>query len=328
MRALFGFKVLASLFMVTAPFSYIDAQTATNVARIGILAASASSDHLVRAFIDGMREHGYVEGKNVRFDRRYHESSRERMEQQARELASAEVALILAMSTPASLAAKKATMTIPIVFALVADPIDSGLVRSLAAPSGNITGFSLLNPELRAKRIEILHDLAPKLIRIGVLHDPRQSAIYKSAIPTVEKGAKAFGKELLFVEVGTAGNFDDAFLKLKTWRAEALVLMESPFVFMHKTALLERATQNGLPTVTASKEYAEAGGLIAYGASYADIVRRSASYAARILKGAKPADLPVQQPLKFELVINMKTARALGLSVPAHLLQRADRLIE
>jgi len=185
-----------------------------------------------------------------------------------------------------------------------------------------------MNPDLRAKRLEILHDMAPKLRRIGVLHDPKQSALDETIFLGVEKGANALGKELLFVGVGATDNIDEAFLKLEKWRALALVVLASPFFYNHRKILLERAVKYRLPTVTGTGDYAEAGGLISYGADYADLCRRSAAYAARILKGENPAALPVQQPTKFEFVINLKTAKALGLTIPRQVLLRADRVIE
>jgi putative ABC transport system substrate-binding protein len=296
---------------------------------VGILIASPDPAERYRmAFIEGMRELGYAEGANICYDFRPHEGSRARMEQDARELASAKVPLILTMSTPATLAAKNATGTIPIVFTLVGDPLGAGLVRSLSAPGGNVTGFSLLNPGLRAKRVEILHDIAPKLKRIGVLYDPAQAKIYQATLSDVEQGAKAYGKELLFVPASRPQEFDDAFSKLEAWRPEAFMLLESGLFHAHRKPLLERATRNRWPSVTGTRAYAEAGGLVSYGVDYADLSRRSASYVVRILKGAKPADLPVQQAERFELVINMKVAKAIGLAVPRHMLLRADHVIE
>jgi putative ABC transport system substrate-binding protein len=296
---------------------------------VGVLSSGEDrAERVLGAFFEGMRELGYTEGANICYDVRAHQGSRARMEQNARDLVAAKVALIVATSTPVTLAAKKATGTIPIVFTTVGDPVGAGLVRSLSAPGGNITGFSLLNPGLRAKRVEILHDIAPKLKRIGVLYDPAQAKIYPSTLSDVERGAKVYGKELLFVPASTPQEFDGAFAKLEAWRPEAFMLIESTLLFLHRKALLERATENRWPSVTGTRAFAEAGGLVSYGADYADLFRRSASYVARILKGEKPAELPVQQAERFELVINMKVAKAIGFAVPRHMLLRADHVIE
>lgn len=322
-------RLVAALAASCAWPGEILAQSITRSPSIGLLMGTPrASQEQMEAFVDGMRGQGFVEGKNIRYERRYDDAVPQRMEQNARELAAAKVALIWTNNTPRTLAAKKATSSIPVLFALAGDPVGSGLVRSLAAPGGNATGYSLQNPELRAKRIEILHDIAPSLTRIGVLHDPRQSAVMRTALADTEKGAKALGKEMFVVEVAAADRIDEAFSKLESWKAQAVVILEASLLLANRQALHERAAKSRLPTITGSAEYAEAGSLVSYGADYVDICRRSAAYAARILKGAKPGELPVQQPTKFELVINLKTAKTLGISVPPQFLLRADRVIE
>lgn len=324
-----AFKLALCLLTASALSTQAHAQESSDSPRIGLLQISASSSpHLVRAFTEGMRTHGFVEGRNVRYEIRYHGGDHEKMESQARALVSEKVAAIFVMNTPTALAAQKATRTVPVVFATVGNPVEAGLVRSLAAPGANITGFALHNIGLRAKRVELLHDLSPGLKRLGVLHDSRQSALDPTTLAEVRKTAATFGKDLLLVDVGEPGKFDGAFAELEHWSAQMLLLLESTRVFHHRRALLERAAKLRLPLVAGTRDYAEAGALISYGADYADQCRRAADYVARILKGTKPADLPVQQPTKFEMVINLRTAKTIGTTIPPQMLLRADRVIE
>jgi putative ABC transport system substrate-binding protein len=237
------------------------------------------------------------------------------------------VDLIWAPATASVAAVQKATMSLPIVFALVGDPVANGLVRSLPRPGTNASGLSVMTEELGAKRIEILNETFPNLRRVGVLHNPDVSA-GAIQLPFVQTSVRKLGKELMVVEARAQEDFAVALNKLAAWRADALVILESTMYFTHRKTLADLAAKHHWPTIAGAKEFVEAGGVIAYGADYADNCRRSAVYVDKILKGAKPADLPVQRPTRFELVINLKAAKAMGLSIPQAMLLRADRVIE
>jgi putative ABC transport system substrate-binding protein len=305
------------------------AQQPERMPQIGVLnfASEAEFGSFLRAFSIGMAERGYQDGKNVRFEIRYSDQNTEKMTRDARELATAKVDLIWAPGTLAAQAAREATAAIPIVFALVADPVHSGFVRSLASPGTNMTGMSLLSPEMWGKRLEILFEVRGEARRLGVLLQPGDPAS-AAQLPHIRSAAAAFGKELLVVEANTPEEFSPAFGRLKEWRADALVIVESALFLWNRRSLIDEATRNRWPTVNSTRQYAEAGGLISYGVDYLDNCTRSAEYVERILKGAKPADLPVQQPARFELLINMKAAKTLGLTIPPSVLARADEVIE
>ena len=319
---------ILALAALSAPFR-LTAQPASGAPRIGVLigGTTESSGQLVQAFIKGMAELGYQDGKNVRYELRYGDGSSEKVQTNARELVAAKVDVIWAPAATAVVAAQKATASLPIVFALPADPVASGFVRSLPQPGTNATGITTMTAEMGAKRIEILNETFPKLKRIGVLHNPSDSGS-ATQLPSVQQGARALGKELMVAEARAPEEFAAAFAKLAAWRANALVMVESTLYFFHRKTLLISAAMHRWPTITNSKEYAEAGGILAYGTDYADNCRRSADYVDKILKGAKPADLPVQQPTRFEFTINLKAAKAMGLSIPQAMLLRADRVIE
>jgi len=305
------------------------AQQQDKIWRIGVLSIGsvATARHLVEAFFKGLADLGYQDARNVHYEVRYGEGSVEKFERYAREHVSTNVDLIWTSSTPATLAAQKATASIPIVFALVGDPIYSKVVHSLARPGANLTGMSLMISETWLKRVEILNEIFPAGRRIGVLHNPLDSS-NAAQLPYIQKGALALGKEVMIVEARTPEEFASAFTQLKKWRAQALLNAESTLFLTNRRALLTAATENRWPTVHSSKEYVAAGGIIAYGADYADNCRDSATYVDRILKGAKPADLPVAQPTKFEMVINLKAAKAIGLTIPPSVLLRADEVIQ
>jgi putative ABC transport system substrate-binding protein len=305
------------------------AQQAERMPRIGVLTlgGEAVSSGFLRAFRAGMTERGYQDGKNVRFEVRHSDMSEEKLRRNARELVATNVDLIWVPGTVGARAAREATATIPIVFAMVSDPIYSGFVRSLASPGTNMTGMSLLLREMWGKRLEILFEVRAEVQRLGVLSqssDPSTAA----NLSEIRTAAARFGKELLVVEANSTEEFSPAFGRLKEWRADALVIMETALFLTHRRRLFNEATTNLWPTVNSTRQYAEAGGLISYGVDYFDNSRRSALYVDRILKGTRPADLPVQQPTKFELVINLGTAKALDLEIPATLLARADEVIE
>jgi putative ABC transport system substrate-binding protein len=305
------------------------AQLTPGAPRIGVLNGGTmeSSGHLAEAFIKGMAELGYQDGKNVRYVFSYGDGSNEKAQTNARELVAAKVDLIWAPGTLVVAAAQKATLSLPIVFAIAADPVASGFIRSLPRPGTNASGISIMGAELGAKRIEILNETFPKLKRVGVLHNPGDLSSV-AQLPFAQQGVRALGKELMVVEARAPEEFAAALAKLAAWRADALVILENGLYLAHRKTLLDSAAKHRWPTINSTREYAEAGGIIAYGADYADNCRRSAAYVDKILKGAKPADLPVQQPTKFELTINLKAAKAMGLSIPKAMLLRADRVIE
>jgi putative ABC transport system substrate-binding protein len=310
------------------PFS-VFAQQQGKVWRIGVLSigSAATARHLVEAFFKGMADLGYQEGRNVHYEIRYGEGSFEKFEQYAREHVDAKVDLIWTSGTPATTAAQKATESIPVVFAVVGDPVYSRLVRSLASPGANLTGMSAMTSDTWEKRVELLHEIFPTIQRIGVLVNPLDSS-NAAQLVYIRKGAEKLGKELKIVESRTPNEFVEAFNRLKEWHAQALLNAESTLFLANKRELLDGAIRNRWPTIHSSIEYAEAGGLIAYGADYAENARSSAVFVDRILRGAKPADLPVQQPVKFEFVINRKSVKALGLTIPQSILLRVDRVIE
>jgi len=303
------------------------AQQAAKVARIGYLTPNlAASLHLREAFRQGLRDLGYFEGRNVILESRDADGKLERLPTLAAELIALKVDVIVAPNTIGVLAAKQATKTIPIVFAVTADPVASGLVASLAQPGGNVTGLSILAPELVGKRLELLTQVVPGVSRVAVIWQPGGlgERTEKDMLTGAEVAARALGVRLQFVEARGPEDFDRAFSDMSSARASALTVLPSNMMNNERRRLVELAAKNRLPTVYPWREGVDAGGLMAYGANLADLARRAATYVDKILKGAKPADLPVEQPTMFELVINLKTAEALGLTIPPSLLQLAE----
>jgi putative ABC transport system substrate-binding protein len=279
------------------------------------------------AFTDALRELGWVEGKNVAFERRYAENRLERLAESAEELVHLNVDVIVAEGTLAPLAAKRATSSIPIVMTVAGDPLGSGLVASLARPGGNVTGMSLMAPDLGGKRLELLKELLPRLARVAVLWNatnPYAALVYKET----QAAGRTMGIEVQSLEVRSADDFDSAFEAVRQQHSDALITVEDPLTGAYQKRIVDFAAIDRLPSLYGFRENVLAGGLISYGANFADLFRRAAGYVDKILKGAKPADLPVQQPTKFELVINLKTAKVLGINVPPTLLARADEVIE
>jgi putative ABC transport system substrate-binding protein len=307
----------------------LGAQPAERLRRIGVLlfGDEAENGRFVRALKIGMTELGYHDGKNVRFEVRYSDRNSERLTRNARELVAANMDLIWVPGSTVAQAAREATAAIPIVFAIVSDPVHSGFVRSLAAPGTNMTGLSLLSSEMWGKRLEILREVRAGVRRLGVLSQPGEPAS-AAQLPHVQSAAAALGMELLVVWANASEEFAAAFGRLKDWQADALVIVETGLFLVHGRLLIAEATRSRWPTVNSSRQYVEVGGLISYGVDYLDSCKRSAVYVARILKGAKPADLPVERPTKFELVVNLKTAKALEITVPDSILARADEVIE
>jgi putative ABC transport system substrate-binding protein len=316
--------------IVVAPFA-AEAQQSAKIARIGYLALNrAASPHLAEAFLQGLRDLGYVEGRNVVVDYRDAEGKSERLPALAAELVALKVDVILAGGTPQALAAKQVTRTIPIVLAAVADPVASGLVTSLAWPGGNVTGLSLLAPDLVGKCLEQLTQAVPGVSRVAVLWQPGAlgERTEKDMLKAAEVAARALGVRLQVVEARGPADVDRAFSDMTRARAGALTVLTSTMFISERRRLVDLAAKNRLPAVYAQREFVDAGGLMAYGPSVSVLFRRAATYVDKILKGAKPGDLPVEQPTKFEMVINIKTAKALGLTIPQSLLQRADEVIQ
>jgi putative tryptophan/tyrosine transport system substrate-binding protein len=283
----------------------------------------------LRAFRQGLKETGYVEGENVAIVYRWAENQFDRLPELAADLARRRLAVITVGGASPTFAAKTATSTIPLVFTMGDDPIDLGLVASLARPSGNLTGISILTIETAAKRLELLRELLPKVARVAVLANSAASAATTEAtLREVELAARSIGLQIQVFNANTSREIDAAFESMGRERADALFVATTPFLNTRVVQLAQLATFHRLPAIHALREYAEAGGLISYGANMEDAYRQAGIYAGRILKGAKPADLPVVQASKFELVINAPTARMLGITVPDALLARADEVIE
>jgi putative ABC transport system substrate-binding protein len=317
--------------VLVAPLA-AEAQQMAKVARIGFLATNlAANPREHEAFLQGLRDLGYVEGRNVVIEYRSAEGKLERLPALAAELVALKVDVIVAAAgTVAALAAKQATRTLPIVFIAVGDPMTTGLVTSLARPGGNITGLSALTPELVGKWLELLTQAVPGVSRVAFLWQP--GVVGERAEKDILNGADAAGRALgvrvQFVEArGGPADIDRAFSQMTKARAGALTVVSTPMFGSERRRLVDLAAKNRLPTVYSFRGYVDAGGLMAYGPNNADLHRRAATYVDKILKGAKPADLPVEQPTKFELVINLKTAKALGLTIPPSLLGRADEVI-
>jgi len=317
--------------LVAAPLA-AEAQQAAKVARIGLLPVnSATNPHVSEAFRLGLRDLGYVEGRNVVIEYRDAEGKLERLPALAAELVALKVDVIVAAASavPAR-AAKQATRTLPIVFIGAGDPVTTGLVTSLARPGGNLTGLSMLAPELIGKWLDLLRQAVPGVSRVAFLWQPGAAGerTDKDYLKEADVAARALGMRLQVVEARGPADIDRAFSDMIRARAGALAVLSTPMFSSERRRLLDLAAKNRLPAVYSFREYVDAGGLMSYGPSLADMYRRAATYVDKILKGAKPGDLPVEQPTKFELVINLKTARALGLTIPPSLLGRADQVIE
>jgi len=315
--------------LLAAPLA-AEAQQAAKIARIGYLTTNMAAGPVLEAFRQGLRDLGYVEGRNLVIEYRAAEGKSERLPALAAELVALKVDVIVAPTTPAALAAKQATRTIPIVFSFAPDPVASGLVTSLARPGGNVTGLSVLGPELVGKRLELLTQAVPGVSRVAFLWQPgaldeRQG---KDILKEAEVAARALGVRLQFVEARGPADFDSAFSEMTRARADALTVLTSVMFFNERRRLVDLAAKNRLPAVYPWRDSVDAGGLMSYGPNVADLFRRAATYVDKILKGAKPADLPVEQPTKFELVINPKAAKALGLTIPPSVLGRADEIIQ
>jgi putative tryptophan/tyrosine transport system substrate-binding protein len=302
------------------------AQQARKAYKIGLL--NAGSEPLAtKSLFDALSELGWIEGKNLAFERRWAENRLERLPELAAELVRLNVSVIVAFGTLAPLAAKRATSTIPIVMADAGDPVGSDLVASLARPGGNVTGMSLMAPDLGGKRLELLKELLPQLARVAVLWNaanPYSALVFKET----QAAGRTLGIEVQSLEMRGPGDFDGAFAAARRQHPAALIAVEDPLTIAYLKRIADFAVAEQLPSLFGLRGYVEVGGLISYGANLDDLHRRAAAYVDKILEGATPANLPVQQPTKFEMVINLKTAKALGLTVPDKLLARADEVIE
>jgi len=321
------FVVALVLSLVAAPLTG-EAQQAGRVYRIGFLGATSVSGYApqVQAFRGGLRDLGYVEGKNLVIDFRWAEGNYARLPELAAELVLLKPDVLVTHAPAGTRAAKRATATIPIVMGVVGDAVAMGLVESLARPGGNVTGSSFFFPELNAKRLEVLKEALPRLSRVGVLLNPDNPANV-ATLRAMEETARSVKVQLHVVEVRSPAGFESAFATIVKGRAGALAVYDDAMLIAEAARIAALARKNRLPTI-GFIEYAKAGGLLAFGVNFPDLWRRAAGFVDKILKGAKPADLPVEQPTKFEVVVNLKTAKALGIKIPQAVLLRADEVIK
>jgi len=320
--------VTLALSILLAPLG-ADAQQPGKASRIGYLGNSSLviASHLVDGFRQGLRELGYVEGRDIAIEYRWAEGRLDRLPDLANELVRLKVDVIVASATPGGLAAKQATATIPIVIVGFGSPVEVGLVGSLARPGGNVTGVSLLNTELSAKGLQLLKEALPKVSRVAVLWNslnPQNALTLKET----QVAAAALGVTLQPLAVRGPEDLQSALAATTRERAGALIVVPDPMLFSNRTSIIRFAATNRLPAMYWAREYVEDGGLMSYGANLYEHFRRAATYVDKILKGAKPADLPVEQPTKFELIVNLKTAKALRLTIPQSVLIRADEVIQ
>jgi putative ABC transport system substrate-binding protein len=317
--------------ILSVPLASAEAQPAARVARIGYLADDpASGPHLREAFLRGLSDLGYIEGRNLVIEYRYAQGKPERFPGLASELATLRVDVIVAAGTPAARAAKQATSTIPIVFPSSSEPVGNGLVTNFARPGGNATGLTFFTPELVGKSLELLKEVAPRVIRIAALWRPGEfgAGAERDMRKGAEVAAQRLGVQLQFVEARLPDDLVRAFSEMTAAHAEALTVPPNVLFINQRSRIVDLAARSRLPTVFPYREGVDAGGLMSYGPNLRELYRRSATYIDKILKGARPADLPVEQPTKFELVINLRSAKALGLTIPPPLLARADQVIE
>jgi putative ABC transport system substrate-binding protein len=303
-----------------------EAQQSIKIPRIGFLVVPSRSFFADRmeSFRQELHSLGYVEGKNILIEYRYAEGKLDRLPELAKELVGVKVDLIVTTSTQSVLAAKNATRTIPIVFAAVQDPVASGIVNSLARPGGNATGSSILGPDLGGKRLELLKEVVPKITQVAFLSGLIATPV---TVKETQAAAQALGLQFQSLEVGDSKDFDRAFEAITKNPAQALLTNPGAIINSHQARIIQFAAKNRLPAMYAGPEFVDAGGLMSYAPSYTDLFRRAAVYVDKILKGVKPAELPVEQPTKFEFVINLKAAKQIGLTIPPNVLARADKVI-
>jgi putative ABC transport system substrate-binding protein len=324
-RFVFSFCTLLG----AAAASRVRAQPA-KVARIGYLqpiVPQNGTSPFLEDFRQGLRELGYVEGKNIQIEVRWGEGKLERMPALAAELVKMKVDVIVAVSSPCVVAAKNATKTIPIVMPFSSDPVGDGLVASLARPGGNITGLSTMAPELAVKRLQLLKEVFPQVRPVAALWNPDYTGM-AARLRQAQGAAPSVGMEVISVEIRDSRELERALETLDRQRPSAIFLLADPLTLSQRLRIVEFAAEERIPAIYEVSQFVEAGGLMSYGPNTDDLVRRSATYVDRILKGAKPAELPIEQPAKFELVINLRTAKALGITLPQSVLLQADRIIE
>jgi len=324
-----GLVAVAALLLVAAPLA-VDAQLAAKMPRIGLLSLNSqeSSRSTVDAFRKGLRERGWVDGQNIVIEVRYADGMIDRLPAFVAELIRLKVDIIVTTSSATTEAAKDATRTIPIVMAVSADALGEGFVTSLAHPTGNITGLTFLTgPEIAGKQLELLKAVAPAASHIAVLANPTNRA-HASLTRELQVAARTFGVQLQVVDARSPDQLNAAFAAMTTGRAEALVVLTDAMFFGQRRGIVDLSAASRLPAMYHQREFVDAGGLISYGASIPDMSHRAAAQVDKILKGAKPGDIPVERPTKFELVINLKTAKALGLAIPPALVQRADEVVQ
>jgi len=315
------------VFAVLATVSIANSQQPKKLPRLGMLLALSPDESVdINAFRQGLTALGYVEGKNIVIEYRYAEGELDRLPALAAELAGLRVDVIVALSPPSAHAAKNATKTIPIVMRTTDDPVKTGLIASLARPGGNITGLTSISTELIGKRLEILTEAVPRTHVIAVLRNPTAPDADLKWKET-EAAGRALGLQFQSVEVKTPDGFESAFRKAMSTKPHALITLRNPLIVNNRKRIAELASKNMLPAMYDDREFIDAGGLMSYGADLTDLHRRAAIYVDKILKGAKPADLPVEQPMRFELIINLKAAKQIGLTIPPNVLVRADKVI-
>ncbi|MGH8649139.1 MAG: ABC transporter substrate-binding protein [Burkholderiales bacterium] len=314
---------------LAAPLASFAQRQPAKVARIGFLGAASASGlaSRVEALRAGLRDLGYVEGKNIVIEYRWAEGKYERLPGMVAELVQLKVAVVVAAGAPAIQAAQQATTIIPIVMAATGDPVGAGFVASLPRPGGNITGLSTINVDLSSKYLELLRVAVPKLSRVAVLVNPGHP-LHPAFLKNIQAAAKTTGVNVSPLQASTASQIEAAFGAMTRERAGALIVLPDPLFASQAPRITELAAKNRLPTMFSNRELVEAGGLMSYGQNPVDAWRRAATFVDKILKGAKPADLPVEQPTKFELVINLKTAKQIGLTIPPNVLARADKVIK
>jgi putative ABC transport system substrate-binding protein len=314
--------------------SSAEAQQAGRIARVGILFIGGRDQPHLESFKQGLKERGYTEGKNILLDYRYAEGNVDRLPSLAAELVQLKVDVIVTTSGNSARAATQATKTIPIVLTTGADPVKSGLAESLAKPGRNVTGLSIIEEDLSGKRVEILKETFPKMTRMAYLWNPLAVSYSEAGAPSgnpsydeAEKAAKTVGAQLLSYKVRSLTEIENAFVHMTKDRPHTLLVLQSPVMTLNSKRIVELALKQQLPGMYPSNQFAQEGGVMAYGPLIGDLYRRAATYVDKILKGAKPAELPIEQPTKFELVINLKAAKEIGLTIPPSVLARADRVI-
>jgi putative ABC transport system substrate-binding protein len=325
-----GRKTIIVLLITVALASVdvVEGQQPKKVPWIGFLSAVSPSTNSARveAFRQGLRELGYVEGKNIVVEYRYAEGKQDRVRELADELARLKVDIVVSAGPTLTRAAKEATGTIPIVMAFDDDPVGNGFVASLARPGGNITGLSNLAQDLSGKQLELLKEIVPKLSRVAVFGTSTTPGNAES-LKEIELAARAFGVQAKYLDILDPKDIDTAFQAARKGRADAVLVLSSAIIFSQRRRFADLAVKNRLPVIFPQNEFVEDGGLMSYGPNYADLFRRAASYVDKILKGRTPADLPVEQPKKFEFIINLKAAKQIGLTIPPNVLARADKVI-